>query len=78
MAEWLLEQQSAARERIGETLCFGTSDGDFQAQLRRSIKLLHSMLKLFSLEEIALTFNGGKDACVSAATTRLKSFVSSF
>lgn len=40
-------------------------DAKFQSHLSRAVKLIGSMLKLFSLEQIALTFNGGKDACVS-------------
>ena len=37
---------------------------DFRAKLRHAVGLLVTTLKVFTLEQIALTFNGGKDACV--------------
>ena len=39
-------------------------DHDLRHHLQHSLSLLRSVLHLFKLEEVALTFNGGKDACV--------------
>ncbi len=36
----------------------------FRRRVRASLELVGSMLDLFPLEQLALTFNGGKDACV--------------
>lgn len=37
---------------------------DLRSHLQYSMSLLRSVFRLFPLDQISLTFNGGKDACV--------------